>query len=216
MSVAAQFELSFMKFFKSQVLFLTLLFLSFQINAQDKSTCQIGSLNFTCPKNLQVKSVEDTKDLFIAIDSKNKIYVYAFSPDKQMSKKTLINESLEKVFKNIYSTDYKEYKIKDSDDFWGDSTWSKYEVSKFAKAGLNEKKQHALHFQYVQILFNKKQIVVGFVYEMATGSNARTEFNDWEGGGNGNATSNLQELIKSITGEKRKMLTPGGPPPPAK
>jgi hypothetical protein len=203
-----------MKFAKLQIAFLLLLFLTFHTSAQNKIACKVRQIEFSCPNNLQIEK-DNSKNLFVGFDSKHKICVFAFSPEKEIQSENLINKTLEKAFSSIYSTDYKKYKIKDSKDFWGDSSWSQYEVNKFAKVGFNKEQNHTLHFQYVQLSFNKKQVIVGFIYERFTGETAEEKFDKWSGGGNGGASFNLQQLIINITGEKRPMLTPGGPPPPA-
>lgn len=205
-----------MRFIKLAMLFLVVSFLSFSTIAQNKSYCKVSSTKFICPENLQVEKNKGSKNLYIGFDSKNKVYVYVFSPDKAMNNDALIEKALENVFSDIYTSKYNNYQIKSSNDFWGNTTWSQYEVGKFAKIGFNKAQNHTLHFQYVQLLLNKHQILAGFVYERFVGENAEEKFNGWTGGGNGSASSNLQELIRSITGEERPKLTPGGPPPPAR
>jgi hypothetical protein len=203
-----------MKFFKLQVLLLTLLFLSFQVNAQDKSTCKVGIFDFACPENFMNLTESEPGNLFVGFNSKKDIYIYAFSPDKELNKEDLIKKTLEGAFSKVFYNSYGDYKVKDSDDFWGTSTWSKYEKEKYAKAGFNSQNNHVVHFQYVLLSFKEKQIVVGFLYEREKGENAKQEFDEWVGGGNGGASSSLGNLIVSITGEKRDGVIPGGPPPP--
>lgn len=205
-----------MKFFKLQVLLLTLIFLSFQVNAQDKSTCKVGAFDFICPENLMDLTKSEPGNLFVGFNSKKDIYVFAFSPDKELNKNDLIKKTLEGAFSKVFYNNYSDYKIKDSEDFWGNSTWSKYEKEKFAKVGFNGQNDHVVHFQYVLLSFKGKQIITGFLYELERGKDARQKFDDWVGGGNGDAGSSLNELITSITGEKGKGAIPGGPPPPAK
>jgi alpha-L-fucosidase len=61
----------------------------------------------------------------------------------------------------------------------------------------------------------KKDLIAGFIYEMENGVRAEELFNNWSGGGNGEASEALQELIIKITGENVNTVTPGGPPPVA-
>jgi hypothetical protein len=204
-----------MRFIKLQIPFIALLFLSLHAIGQNKALCKIGSVDFSCPSSLQIDKNKLSKNLFVGFDAKNKVYVYAFSAERTANSDELIEKYLSKVFSNTYSAKYKDYKIKNSNDFWGNSTFSQYEVGKFAKVGFNEEKNHILHFQYVRLLLNEQQIVAGFLYERAAGENAETEFNNWRGGGNGAASADLQEMISNIMGEKRNTLVPGGPPPPA-
>lgn len=204
-----------MKYFNPLLLFTLLFFLSFQLNAQEKLNCRLGNFSFVCPENLEKDSTKNSDDFLVALNSKNQIYVFAFTPNQKLETDDLINQALKKAFDKTYSTNYSDYQIKNSEDFWGNATWSKYEVSKFAKVGFNKNRKHTIHFQFVQLSLNDKQIVAGFVYELAVGELSKSRYNNWLGGGNGDASSNLQELIKSITGEVQKTETPGGPPPAA-
>lgn len=177
--------------------------------------CQSNTLSFPCPKGLRVKSNPKSDGVFVAYDSKNKIGVFAFAPTAALSEQELIDETLKNALKILYATDFKDYQWKDSEDYSGDETWSKHQVAKFAKAAFNKKKPHSIHLQFAHLSYQGKQVLAGFVYEMEIQTNAESTFNEWFGGGNGDAANALQELIIKITGEK-KTETPGGPPPEAK
>jgi hypothetical protein len=119
------------------------------------------------------------------------------------------------ALQNLYSTKLDDYRWKSSNDFNDDSKFSKYEVSKSALVGFNKNSGHVVHVQYARLFFKQKNVIAGFVYELKKGGTAEKAFNNWYGGGNGEASEGLQELITKITGEKKNTETPGGPPPPA-
>jgi hypothetical protein len=177
-------------------------------------TCQSNRLSFPCPKNLQVKSDGKT-GVFVAYSPAKKFGVFAFAPDKTLSEQDLADQALKSALQNLYSTKLADYEWKDSEDFYDKNTFSKYEAGKSAKAGFNKNRQHAVHLQYVRLAYKQKDIIAGFIYEMESGSAAEKFFNDWTGGGNGEASEGLHELIVKITGEKKNTETPGGPPPMA-
>ena len=175
--------------------------------------CQSNRLSFPCPKDLQVKSDGKT-GVFVAYSAENKFGIFAFAPDKALSEKDLIDQSLQSALQSLYSTKSADYQWKASDDFYDDSKFSQYEVSKAAKVGFNKNRGHVVHLQYVRLSFKQKDIIAGFVYEMESDGDAEKEFNEWTGGGNSQASGSLQELVLKITGEKKTTETPGGPPPP--
>jgi hypothetical protein len=162
---------------------------------------------------LQVKSDGKTNGVFVAYSPAKKFGVFAFAPDRSESEQDLIDESLKSALQKLYSNRLEAYQWKDSSDFSDDSTWSKYEVSKSAKVGFNKNQRQTIHLQYVRLSYTQKDIIAGFIYELAKDSDAERTFNDWFGGGNGEASEGLQELIIKITGEKKNTETPGGPPP---
>lgn len=175
-------------------------------------TCQSNQLSFPCPKGLQVKS-DAQSGVFVAYSPAEKFGVFAFAPDKALSDGNFIGGALKSAVQNLYSTKLDDYLWKDSQDFTGDSAFSRYEVSKTAKVGFNKNRGHVLHLQYVRLSYKGKDIIAGFVYEMEGGSRAEKTFNEWYGGGSGEAADALQELVIKITGEKKATEAPGGPPP---
>lgn len=177
-------------------------------------TCQTNQLSFPCPKGLQVKNDGKT-GVFVAYSAADKFGVFAFAPDKTLSESDLSDEAMKAALLNIYSTKLEDYQWKASDDFYDDSKFSEYEVGKSALAGFNKTRGHVVHLQFVRLSFKRKDVIAGFVYELAGGIGAEKLFRDWSGGGSGPASNGLQELIVKITGEKKNTETPGGPPPGA-
>ncbi len=198
------------------VLFLVCLVIS--ANGQNKSkklvskpkVCKSNSISFPCPKGFLVKGTDST---FVAFNSRIEIGIYAFSPINNLNEQNLIDETLKSALKNLYQTTYEDYEWKDSDDFSNADNWSKYETAKFAKVGLNRNKKQTVHLQLVKLSYREKDVLIGFVYELATDNKAELEFKEWMGGGNGEASDALQDLVNKITGEKKTDETPGGPPP---
>lgn len=178
---------------------------------QQAKSCKTNNISFPCPKDFQIKT--EAKNTFVAFNSTDKIGLYAFSPSETLSEQDLISETLKNALQTIYLTDYKDYEWKDSDDFFNDSQYSEYESAKIAKAGFNKGKQQTIHLHLIRLSFKQKDLLVGFVYELSKGKTAQEMFNSWRGGGNGDASDNLQNLIAKITGEKKTEETPGGPPP---
>ena len=198
------------------ILFLVCLVIS--VNGQNKSkklasktkACKSNSISFPCPKEFLVKGTDNT---FVAFNLRIRVGIYAFNPIGNLNEQTLIDEALKSALKNLYQTTYEDYEWKDSDDFSNNDSWSKYEAAKFAKIGFNKNKKQTVHLQLVKLSYKEKDILVGFVYELATGNKAELEFKKWMGGGNGEASDALQDLINKITGGKKTDETPGGPPP---
>ncbi|HEX9961521.1 MAG TPA: hypothetical protein VGB00_11345, partial [Pyrinomonadaceae bacterium] len=119
------------------------------VNAQGKKpkasvqtkgkTCQSNQFSFPCPKSLQLKSDGKTNEgVFVAYSAANKFAVFAFAPDETLNEGNLTGVALKNALQNLYSTKLEDYLWKDSNDFTGDSAFSRYEVSKFAKAGFNK------------------------------------------------------------------------------
>lgn len=178
-------------------------------------TCHSNQLSFPCPKGLQVKSDGKINSVFVAYSSSGKFSVFAFAPDTTSAAQNSADESLMKALLNLYATKLEDYRWKDSDDFYDDSKFSEYEVRKSAKVGFNKNRRQTVHAQYVRLSYNRQDVIAGFIYELENGGRAEEVFNDWSGGGNGEASDGLQELIIKITGEKKSTETPGGPPPAA-
>lgn len=193
----------------------------FSVNGQNKTSkpsdkgkvCKTNSVSFPCPKGFIVKINDKSNNVFVAFDSKNKIGIYAFNPIVNLSEQSLIDETLKNALETLYSSNYKDYEWKESEDFSDDSNWSKFETAKFAKVGFNKNKQQTIHLQFVRLKFNQKDTLVGFVYVLENGKEAERFFKEWVGGGNGDASDALQGLVVKITGEKKTDETPGGPPP---
>jgi len=179
--------------------------------------CQSNRLTFPCPKSLQVKSDGKTNGgVFVAYSPAEKFGVFAFAPDKALSESDLSDEAMKHALQNLYSTKLEDYQWKSSDDFNDGSTFSQYEVGKSAVVGFNKNRGHVVHLQFARLSYKQKDIIAGFVYELEKGNSAEKAFNDWYGGGNGEASDGLHELIIKITGEKKNTETPGGPPPAVK
>ncbi len=193
----------------------------FSINGQTKAkrsviktkACKSNNISFPCPKGFVVKNIDKSNSVFVALNSRKKVGIYAFNPTNNLSEQSLIDETLKIALQNLYQTDYKDYEWKDSGDYSGNYSWSKYETAKFARAGFNKSKQQTIHVQFVRLSFNQKDILAGFVYEMENGKNSEQAYKEWFGGGNGDASDALQDLIVKITGETKTDETPGGPPP---
>jgi hypothetical protein len=179
-----------------------------------EKACRTNQVSFPCPAGLQIKNDGKT-GIFVAYSEADKFGVFAFAPDKTLSEADLSDETMKHALQNLYSTKLDDYRWKSSNDFYDGSAFSKYEVSKAAIVGFNKNQGHVIHLQYVRLSFNKKDIIAGLVYELASGSVAENTFNRWSGGGSGPASDGLQELIVKITGEKKNTETPGGPPPGA-
>lgn len=210
-----------MKLFSFTLFLLFFACFIFSVNGQSKTkkslnkgeTCKSNGITFPCPKGFQIKGSDKANNFFVAFDSKNKIGIYVFNPTNALGEQDLIDETLKSALQNLYQGDYKDYEWKNSDDYSGDYTWSKYEAAKFAKVGFNKSKQQTVHAQFVRLSFNQKDILAGFVYDLAKGKTAEREFEGWIGGGNGDASEALQNLVLKITGEAKNDDTPGGPPP---
>lgn len=177
--------------------------------------CIAGSFSFPCPAGYDIKNALGGVNPYLAIESQSRIAVFAFVPRKELSEDELIKEALTRSFQILFGTNYGELKTKDSKDFWGDDKWSEFEVSKFAKAAIDEKNNLAFHYQYAHLKIKDKHVIAGFVYDPATAQTPETWYKTWTGGGFGDASDALQELILSITKEKRSEFSPGGPPPVA-
>jgi hypothetical protein len=209
-----------MKLFRFTLVLLFSVCLIISVNGQKRTNkplkkgnaCQSNSISFSCPKGFQIKSGQSNK-IFAAYDSKTEVGLYALNPTGALSEQDLIDETLKNALQSLYLTDYKDYEWKDSPDYTGDYKWSQYETAKFARVGFNKSKQQTIHVQFVRLAFNQKEILAGFVYELATGKSAEEMFKTWSGGGNGDASDALQDLVIKITGEKKTDDTPGGPPP---
>lgn len=184
--------------------------------AKNAAQCKSNKIAFSCPENFQIKNNGKLDNVYAAYNSEQETGLFVFSSVSELSEQNIIEETLKSALQSLYSTDYKDYQWKDSDDYNEDDSWSKHEVSKFAKVGFNKKYNHTVHIQLVRLFIEKKDILAGFVYELEKGSDSERQFKKWLGGGNGNASDSLQELVINITGEKKdKYSTPGGPPPPA-
>ena len=160
-----------------------------------------------------MKGGETANNVFAAFDAKNKIGIYALNPTGGPSEQALIEETLKNALRVLYSSDYQDYQWKDSDDFSDAVKWSKYETARFARVGFDKKSQQTVHLQLVRLSFNQKDVLAGFVYELKRGAGAEQHFNGWIGGGNGDASDALLDLITKITGEKKPEGYPGAPPP---
>lgn len=206
-----------MKLFRFISVLLLLTGLVFSVNGQKKSsrstnkTCKTNSVAFPCLKGFQVKSSK-SNNVFVAFDAKNKVGIYAFNPTADLSDQNLIDETLKTALQILYGAEYGDYEWKDSQDFNDDSKWSKNETAKFAKVGFNKNKQQTIHLQMVRLKVGQKDVLAGFVYELTNGEEAQSYFRRWGGGGNGDASDALMDLITKITGEKKTDETPGGPP----
>lgn len=200
--------------FVSVLLFLTCFL--FSVNGQKKAkkslskTCKTNSVSFSCPKGFQIKSAK-SNNVFVAFNAKSKVGIYAFNSAADVSLQNLIEETLKNALQVLYSTNFGDYEWKDSQDFTDDSTWSKNETDKLAIVGFNKNKQQTVHLQIVRLKLNQQDVLAGFVYELEVGDKAETYFRQWGGGGNGEASDALMNLISKITGEKQNEL-PGGPP----
>lgn len=175
--------------------------------------CTVAIFTFKCPKGFAIKNSKAGSEPFMAFQPAKKIAVFAFSPEKKMKESEIIQFSLSKSFERFFGVNYDDLKVKDSKDFSEDDKWSRFESSKFAKVGFDEKRKLAFHFQYALLKFKNKEILAGFIYDPEP-LDAAEWFNDWLGGGFGDASDALQNLIVAITKEKRPEFSPGGPPPP--
>lgn len=178
--------------------------------------CSAGLFSFPCPKGYEIRKAIGLDQPFVAFEPKHKFAVFAWSPRNGVKDEELIKEVLTQSFRLLFDLDYSELQTKSSDDFWNDEKWSRFEVSKFAKASLAKSRNLGLHYQYVVLSVKGKKVVAGYVYDAAPPRPAETWFQTWSGGGFGDASDGLQSLILAITKEKKPRSAPGGPPPPAK
>jgi hypothetical protein len=179
--------------------------------------CRVGAFLFPCPKGYEIKSaVGSEQQPYIAYEPKHKFTVFAFTPKVLLPDEEVIKEALSRSFRFVFDVNYSDLECKKSDDFWDDNErWSRFEVSKFAKAAFIGDKNLGLHYQYILLKIRGKQVVAGYVYNAAPPHPAESWYQTWAGGGFGDASEGLQNLILAITKEKPPVVTPGGPPPAA-
>ena len=175
--------------------------------------CSVGDVSFACPKGYEIRNARGTSEPFLAFNPKHKFAVFGLASNGTGAGEELVKQALERSFKSLFNINYGELSTKKSDDFWSDEKWSKFEVSKFAKASLAKDANLGLHYQFILLKFKGNQIILGYVYDAAPPRPAETWYQTWSGGGFGDASSGLQDLILAITREKRPTSTPGGPPP---
>lgn len=144
--------------------------------------CSVAGIAFKCPKGFEIKNSRDADAPFMAFQTAGRIAIFAFSPEEVMTEDEIIQFSLSKSFKRMFGSNFDELKVKDSNDFSDGDKWSKFEISKFAKVGLDEKRNTAFHFQYVRLKLKNKEVVAGFIYD-SEASNAADWYSGWSGGG---------------------------------
>lgn len=181
-------------------------------SATKSSQCVSGGFSFVCPKDNKVINSGTDGQPFVAIDAKEKLGLFASELKEKAKDDSLIAKALDSAFQSLYSKKYSELEIRESPDFWGNDKYSRFEESKTAKAAFNSDRTEFLHIHWVIINFNGKRVLAGFANVIAKGDGAEEWFRSWMGGGSG-GDEELQDLIISITKEKKPKLAPGGPPP---
>jgi hypothetical protein len=190
------------------IVFVTLI--TFGQGGASNASCKVGSISFTCPESSKILNNGKDGSAFIAVRSG--IGLFAMQMKESSTVHDALPVALDSSLRKLYSAGYSDYKAKDSDDFWGNDKYSKYEESKAGIVLFNPKLRQILHIHYLVLDFNGNRIITGFTDVWAKGTEAEASFNEWRGGG-GAGDEELQDLILLMTGEKRPELTPGGPPP---
>jgi hypothetical protein len=177
--------------------------------------CSTNRVSFVCP-DWQFKTAKATDLPFTAYDEQSKTTIFAFAPKTPIKNPDTLRNIASKVVYAVFGKDLAAFDVKQSNDFWGNDKFSKYEKSRLAEVGFCADLEKSIHYHVVNLMKNGQMIIVGFVYEAESGATAKEWFSKWNGGGMMTATYGLQELINSITGEKKKDYeAPGGPPPMA-
>lgn len=194
---------------------LAVTFVSFPLIAlAQTNNCALKPIVFPCsPSWIEIKSGKNGKP-FVAVHSESKVTLFA----SRLAAKEPTAESSERALLDIIdkgiSIHPSQIKIKDSQDFWGDSKYSKFEETKGAKTIFDARTQRAFHLHYSVFLYDGNRYIAGFIRLMFEGVGAAERYENWIGGG-GAGDGELRELIFSITKEKIPTELPGGPPPAA-
>ena len=183
---------------------------SFGQGGLKNKSCNVGSVSFTCPQASRI--LDNGKDGSVFVASRSGIGLFAMPLKENSTADEALPIALDSSLRKLYSAGYSDYQGKNSDDFWGNDKFSKYEESKSGIVLFNPTLKQFLHIHYVVLAFSGERILTGFTDVWAKGNAAADSFNEWNGGG-GAGDGELQDLIISITKENKPKEVPGGPPP---
>jgi hypothetical protein len=198
------------KFVFSFLLILTGTVISFGQGQSLSKSCKVGSDLFVCPKASRILS--DGRDGSVFVANRSGIGLFAMQLKENSTADEALPLALDSSLRKLYSARYADYQAKNSDDFWGNNKYSKFEESKSGIVLFNPTLRQFLHVHFVVLAFDGKRVLTGFTDLWAKGAEAAASFNEWQGGG-GAGDEELQDLILSITKEGRPKEVPGGPPP---
>ena len=192
------------------IAFAALLCFVFGIKAQDKKAemqssaktevCKSNEVSFQCPKGLKILSKGETNGAWVLQNKDHKHVVFVVSPPVKFVEEELINGAKKAVTSKLFPRQSQDYKWKEAESIWWENSESKFQTAKKAEVGFNNK--HSVLFKYHHILFNGKNIFVGYAFELGRGAEAKRQFEEGLGGGSSEACQNMAEVVFSITGEK--------------
>lgn len=192
--------------------FAALLCFVFGTNAQDKKAgmqspvktevCKSNAVSFHCPKGLNILSKGETNGVWVLQNkNKNQDYgVFVVAPQANFDQAELLNGVKKAITSKLFPKESQNYRWNEAEALWWDNSESKFQKAKNAEVGYNNK--HSVLFLYHHILFDEKNVFVGYAFELGRGSTAKKQYEEGLGGGYDRACQDLVEIVFSITGEK--------------
>ncbi len=179
---------------------------NFQTDPGQKEEVAIGSVKFSCPKGYTVQAVSGfaTTRLLRNNKSKGGAGVFVMLPGKNIN-----NEFIEEIANALASALFKKgasYKWKRDTDY---AKVSKFETSGGGLLGFDGQKLVCFHHHLLSL--DGKDVLVGQVFKLSQGVEAKRAFDDGLGGLRPDNIAGETHVIASLTGEKYNDII-GKPP----
>jgi hypothetical protein len=169
-----------------------------------RKNCRIGEVAFACPKGLKPLPIEPTPEL--ALFFRKDVGLFVASPlpgfDEQKFTSEVTKTILAKAFpKESQSYEWKPLKFSD--------VVSRFEIGGGMVQGFNGSMGVIVKYRHLKV--QGKEIFVGYAAELATGTDARENFQRGLGGDSIGTIAGCEasvEVIYSITGERINKTNP--------
>lgn len=169
-----------------------------------RKNCRIGEVVFACPKGLKLLRIEPTSDFALFFRKDLGLFVASPLPgfDEQKFTSEATKTMLAKAFpKESQAYEWKPLKFSD--------VVSRFEIGGGMAQGFNGSIGIIVKYRHLKV--NGKEILVGYAAELASGTDARENFQRGLGGDSIGTIAGCEasvEVIYSITGERINKTNP--------
>jgi hypothetical protein len=178
---------------------------NFQTDPGHKEEVTIGSIKFSCPKGFTVQTPSGFATTRLLRNDKHGVGVFVMLPDKDVNDALI--EEVANAMTLAFLKESATYKWKSDGAY---ARVSKFEISGGGLVGFDGKK--LVCFQYRLLTIKEKEILVGEIFKLSRGEEAKRAFENGLGGMSIDGASGESHVIASLTGETYSdiMGVPGG------
>ena len=167
----------------------------FQLDPGHKADVTIDGIKFSCPKGFTVQTVSGYVTARLMRHDKGMAGVFVILPGKNIN-----NEFIEEIANALVSTLLKDGAAYKWNRDIAYAKLSKFEVSGGGLVGFDGQK--LVCFQYRLLSLNGKDVLVGMVFKLLEGAEAKRAFDNGLGGLSMYSVEGELHVIASLTGEK--------------